>query len=199
MQSAAPAASTRVLMPPLPEGARLSVRSRALPRPGSRQGPQARSPRTYHVRTAYSGPIAVRRRGRAPRHSLWATRSGRAGTRVRLPRPIGGRVRHRALRGDVAQLEEHRVRIAGVRGSSPLISTTLRRHSEGSSARVRVCTAGWWPSPGGGSRPALSAFHGSESRLPHRSKCFGQRIVQLGEWHGVPKGLVEPGSIERCT
>ena len=28
-------------------------------------------------------------------------------------------------RGDVAQLEEHRVRIAGVRGSSPLISTTL--------------------------------------------------------------------------
>jgi hypothetical protein len=26
-------------------------------------------------------------------------------------------------RGDVAQLEEHRVRIAGVRGSSPLIST----------------------------------------------------------------------------
>ena len=30
----------------------------------------------------------------------------------------------RRLRGDVAQLEEHRVRIAGVRGSSPLISTT---------------------------------------------------------------------------
>ena len=30
------------------------------------------------------------------------------------------------VRGDVAQLEEHRVRIAGVRGSSPLISTTTR-------------------------------------------------------------------------
>ena len=29
-----------------------------------------------------------------------------------------------ASRGDVAQPEEHRVRIAGVRGSSPLISTT---------------------------------------------------------------------------
>jgi hypothetical protein len=29
----------------------------------------------------------------------------------------------RVVRGDVAQLEEHRVRIAGVRGSSPLIST----------------------------------------------------------------------------
>jgi hypothetical protein len=29
-------------------------------------------------------------------------------------------------RGDVAQLGEHRVRIAGVRGSSPLISTTYR-------------------------------------------------------------------------
>ena len=28
-------------------------------------------------------------------------------------------------RGDVAQLGEHRVRIAGVRGSSPLISTTF--------------------------------------------------------------------------
>jgi hypothetical protein len=29
-----------------------------------------------------------------------------------------------SARGDVAQLGEHRVRIAGVRGSSPLISTT---------------------------------------------------------------------------
>ena len=29
----------------------------------------------------------------------------------------------RGAGGDVAQLEEHRVRIAGVRGSSPLIST----------------------------------------------------------------------------
>ena len=35
--------------------------------------------------------------------------------------PLGAR---RRPRGDVAQLEEHRVRIAGVRGSSPLISTT---------------------------------------------------------------------------
>jgi putative membrane protein len=32
-------------------------------------------------------------------------------------------VLHSDARGDVAQLEEHRVRIAGVRGSSPLIST----------------------------------------------------------------------------
>ena len=32
-----------------------------------------------------------------------------------------------AARGDVAQLGEHRVRIAGVRGSSPLISTTVGR------------------------------------------------------------------------
>ena len=31
---------------------------------------------------------------------------------------------HSLARGDVAQLGEHRVRIAGVRGSSPLISTT---------------------------------------------------------------------------
>ncbi len=35
------------------------------------------------------------------------------------PAPAGDRLTH----GDVAQLEEHRVRIAGVRGSSPLIST----------------------------------------------------------------------------
>ena len=32
---------------------------------------------------------------------------------------------HSLARGDVAQLGEHRVRIAGVRGSSPLISTIL--------------------------------------------------------------------------
>ena len=39
-------------------------------------------------------------------------------------RSARGRVLHSDARGDVAQLEEHRVRIAGVRGSSPLISTT---------------------------------------------------------------------------
>ena len=55
--------------------------------------------------------------------------------RVRLPRagpegvacytlPPSGRLARPTSRGDVAQLEEHRVRIAGVRGSSPLISTT---------------------------------------------------------------------------
>ena len=38
-----------------------------------------------------------------------------------------GRRERRRLGGDVAQLGEHRVRIAGVRGSSPLISTTIRR------------------------------------------------------------------------
>ena len=39
------------------------------------------------------------------------------------PEPKRARARLRHSRGDVAQLEEHRVRIAGVRGSSPLIST----------------------------------------------------------------------------
>ena len=39
------------------------------------------------------------------------------------PEPERARARLRHSRGDVAQLEEHRVRIAGVRGSSPLIST----------------------------------------------------------------------------
>ena len=53
--------------------------------------------------------------------------------------------RHRSApravaRGDVAQLEEHRVRIAGVRGSSPLISTTsvVERPSELSDSVGRV-------------------------------------------------------------
>ena len=39
-------------------------------------------------------------------------------------RSSGGHLLYSAARGDVAQPEEHRVRIAGVRGSSPLISTT---------------------------------------------------------------------------
>ena len=42
-----------------------------------------------------------------------------SGTVPRPARPPG------ATGGDVAQLGEHRVRIAGVRGSSPLISTTV--------------------------------------------------------------------------
>ena len=49
--------------------------------------------------------------------------AGRPGTGARAT--LRDRCASRAtLRGDVAQLEEHRVRIAGVRGSSPLISTT---------------------------------------------------------------------------
>ena len=44
-------------------------------------------------------------------------------------------------RGDVAQLEEHCVRIAGVRGSSPLISTKLPFScSNGLAARLKTAT-----------------------------------------------------------
>lgn len=51
------------------------------------------------------------------------------GARARLGPPFDGgaatrRAEPRIAGGDVAQLGEHRVRIAGVRGSSPLISTT---------------------------------------------------------------------------
>ena len=51
------------------------------------------------------------------------TRVARLGTAPGIG-SAGGRVLHSDARGDVAQLGEHRVRIAGVRGSSPLISTT---------------------------------------------------------------------------
>src|SRR4051812_13554053 len=63
-----------------------------------------------------------------------AARRGRAGPRSQTAPPAAdvplpmtssaeGPLLYSAARGDVAQLEEHRVRIAGVRGSSPLIST----------------------------------------------------------------------------
>ena len=48
---------------------------------------------------------------------------GRDGPRATIPARSPVRGRGAAARGDVAQLEEHCVRIAGVRGSSPLIST----------------------------------------------------------------------------
>ena len=67
------------------------------------------------------------------RRSLAARLVGRSGVArvgTRRDRPAGrsrGRpVLHSDARGDVAQLGEHRVRIAGVRGSSPLISTIPR-------------------------------------------------------------------------
>jgi hypothetical protein len=43
--------------------------------------------------------------------------------RATIPSRSPVRGRGATIRGDVAQLEEHCVRIAGVRGSSPLIST----------------------------------------------------------------------------
>src|SRR5437899_1383629 len=56
--------------------------------------------------------------------------------------------------GDVAQLGEHRVRIAGVRGSSPLISTNpprpaLRRSSR-LERRASSCSGDRTPTPGRG-------------------------------------------------
>ena len=49
-----------------------------------------------------------------------------------------GPLLHSDARGDVAQLEEHRVRIAGVRGSSPLISTIPTRPTRRMSGWVQV-------------------------------------------------------------
>src|SRR5439155_24688747 len=56
----------------------------------------------------------------APGEHLTKTTPWRARARTEAR---GARARLRHSRGDVAQLGEHRVRIAGVRGSSPLIST----------------------------------------------------------------------------
>jgi hypothetical protein len=74
-----------------------------------------------------SGSHGARDRSAARGHSAVGLlrdpdRSAARGTRQRGS--LGGRLVDSPARGDVAQLEEHRVRIAGVRGSSPLISTT---------------------------------------------------------------------------
>ena len=53
--------------------------------------------------------------------------AGRDRPRATIPNRSPVRRRGATTRGDVAQLEEHCVRIAGVRGSSPLISTTTSR------------------------------------------------------------------------
>src|SRR5450759_709087 len=55
--------------------------------------------------------------------ALTGLAAGSGGRATLSPGDRPQRVRSASL-GDVAQLEEHRVRIAGVRGSSPLISTT---------------------------------------------------------------------------
>ncbi len=67
---------------------------------------------------------------------------------------------HSDARGDVAQLGEHRVRIAGVRGSSPLISTNSAHRSDRSTA-VR-------DRPIRGSRARDSLRSGSGSTLRRR-------------------------------
>ena len=77
--------------------------------------------------------------------------SGRSGA---LGRP--------STRGDVAQLEEHRVRIAGVRGSSPLIST---KHSLAASSARRGTAYAWLA-------PPLLAYAPSGGRAP----VLGRRL-----------------------
>src|SRR3990172_10163379 len=55
---------------------------------------------------------------------------GRSSERIMREGTIPPRPYTSSSSGDVAQLGEHRVRIAGVRGSSPLISTTPQTHEE---------------------------------------------------------------------
>ena len=78
-----------------------------------------------------SSPSRAPRSGRA--RDRWTPPEGSPGGRSGGPVLHSGTVCASARRrGDVAQLEEHRVRIAGVRGSSPLISTTFLRPGPGS-------------------------------------------------------------------
>ena len=70
--------------------------------------------------------------------------AGRDRPRATIPARSPVRGRGATARGDVAQLEEHCVRIAGVRGSSPLISTIPSRPSvHASSASAPWSSAAW--------------------------------------------------------
>ena len=79
--------------------------------PGEQSEGHARSLVARPTARAEVAPVRTMGAGRGPCYH-----SGRS--------PVRGR--GATDRGDVAQLEEHCVRIAGVRGSSPLISTTTR-------------------------------------------------------------------------
>ena len=70
-----------------------------------------------------------------------------------------GRLLDSVARGDVAQLGEHRVRIAGVRGSSPLISTTPFSDHRSSG---KVASPAGWIRPSRSSRRASSRFVGDQ-------------------------------------
>ena len=80
--------------------------------------------------------VGATRLPRRPVLSGGTTRPPIAGLRRADSGGTSGTLSHRSApvrdcsRGDVAQLEEHRVRIAGVRGSSPLISTIARSRSD---------------------------------------------------------------------
>ena len=108
-------------------------------------------PKAVRVRlTAGSTDHRHRRKG------TWTSSDGDRPRATIPPRsPVRGR---RAIaRGDVAQLEEHRVRIAGVRGSSPLISTIIA---------VRSCG------------PICRARSGAVDRLVERGVELGRVVVQ---------------------
>jgi hypothetical protein len=97
---------------------RRSRRRRLQRRPHRPAGPRRR-------RARRASPTCRRRRaragGRSDRPCDYRAGSGEGASRQERHWSCA---RIRASRGDVAQPEEHRVRIAGVRGSSPLISTT---------------------------------------------------------------------------
>ena len=98
-------------------GAAAPQRSRREARTAARSGLRSiGQPTIEHLFDVVKGQVA--------RHAIPAGPAAGSGGRATLsPGDRPQRVRS-ASRGDVAQLEEHRVRIAGVRGSSPLISTT---------------------------------------------------------------------------
>jgi hypothetical protein len=81
--------------------------------------------------------------------------------------------------GDVAQLEEHRVRIAGVRGSSPLISTTP---NGAGTNRVR---SGPRSERGMTAKPDATQLRAVEHRLNAVLDRYRDRL-EVGEIYGIP-------------
>ena len=98
-------------------------------RGASSSGTLASAPTTSPAKPGAAAPQRDRSVARAALRSASGARIGRQyRTNVRMNQESSeskeARARLRPSRGDVAQLGEHRVRIAGVRGSSPLISTS---------------------------------------------------------------------------
>ena len=100
-------------------------------------------------------------------------------------------------RGDVAQLGEHRVRIAGVRGSSPLISTTIPRIHPAKYAAV-VLTTMRARDPRASPRPLSARAAADEPPVSANRQDAGHEVDQVQDREGGTAGTSE-GEAERAS